>query len=597
MTRHELAKRVAWVLYIATIPLGLIQTAERWARIGGPWLAEVASQAGVRTEAGYFFGAVAGGFLALTVPPLAAGILGYVLGYVLGAALGRERGAPPAVGRELVETVGILPIWGIVFAPLSFVAVGLLPLLRGFRRWLGCGHPRGLLVARALFLTVVGVQFWLLATWAPLLPNSEVAIGVVAFAALIALLWGASDRTVGLVLLTASLVPAVAGPFAMPLKWRAVSFLAHAAVLLTPWLVLRARLVPEVGPVVLACFVCFTAFWGRLGQTAFMPSNEPLAEPVVTAAFRGESERIRSGAFFFTQPCAGWPLVAGSKERERGLVVFPPQGGASLAGMRFMASDNYAPDCPNDSVYVANFLEAKLYRLRRDETRPRGELGSLHLEPLPHRCPVRGPWWLILDRSGRNLYILDEQNEIAVADLASDECHLVATGEKLWDFVIDDDRGELVLGDAGRVRVLRKSDGAELDRIDLPGRWRGVVAAAHKTKVALAADGTLYAAYFNAGTVSKLRRDPLRIEAATDLERGVRLLLWDEARRTLYVGNRDSGALDALDGDSLAVLGHVHVGRRMRTFSLTPDGRSLLLGSVVGAVRVDLDRLVARGGS
>lgn len=592
MTRHELAKRVAWILYGITFPLGLVQTAERWSRIGGPWLADVASRAGVRTEAGYFFGAVAGGFLALVVPPLVAGAVGYVAGFGLGAALRRPRGAPPAVGRELLETVAILPIWGIVFAPLSFIFVALLPLLRAARRWLGDGRPRRLVVARVVFLALVAAQFWFLATWAPLLPDREVVIGVVAFAALVALFRRASSRTVGLILLAASLVPAVAGPFAMPFKWRALSFAAHAAVLVAPWLLLRARLVPEVGPIVLACFVCFTSFWGRLGQTAFMPSNEPLAEPVVTAAFRGEVERIRSGAFFFTQPCAGWPLVAGSKERERGLVVFPAEGGPSLAGKRFMASDNYAPDCANDSIYVADFLEARIYRLRRDESLPPGELGSLHLEALPHRCPVRGPWWLILDRSGRNLYVLDEQNEIAVADLGSQECHLVATGEKLWDFVVDDDRGELVLGDAGRVRVLRKNDGAELDSIALPGRWRGVVPAAHKTKIALAADGTIYAAYFNAGTVARLRRDPLRVEATTELERGIRLLLWDEARHTLYVGNRDSGALDALDGDTLRVRGHVHVGRRMRTFSLTPDGRSLLLGSVVGAVRVDLDRLV-----
>lgn len=596
MTRHELAKRLGWLFYLAAIPLGLAQTAERWSRIGGPWLAEVASQAGVRTEAGYFFGAVAGGFLALMVPPLVAGALGFALGYGIGVASGRRPGTPPAVGRELVETAGILPIWGIVFAPLSFILVGLLPILRALRRWLGQGRPRGLIVARCAFLALVAVQFWLLATWAPLLPDSEVVAGLGAFVALIAIFHFADARHAVWVLIAASLVPALAGPFAMPVRWRLVSFAAHAAVLLTPWLVFRARLVAEAGPIVLACFVCFTSFWGRLGQTAFMPSNEPLAEPVVTAAFRGEAERIRSGAFFFTQPCAGWPLVAGSKERERGLVVFPAEGGPSMAGMRFMASDNYAPDCANDSIYVANFLEARLYRLRRDESRPPGELGVLHLEPLPHRCPVRGPWWLILDRSGRNLYILDEQNEIAVADLASDECHLVATGEKLWDFVIDDDRGELVLGDAGRVRVLRKDDGAELDSIALPGRWRGVVPAAHKTKVALAKDGTIYAAYFNAGTISKLRRDPLRIEGSVHLERGVRLLLWDEARGALYVGNRDSGALDALDGETLRVRGHVHVGRRMRTFSLTPDGHALLLGSVVGAVRVDLDRLV-RGGS
>ncbi len=87
MTRHQLAQRLGWLLYLAALPLGLVQTAERWSRIGGPWLAEVASQAGIRTEAGYFFGAVAGGFLALTVPPLIGGVLGYALGYAIASAM------------------------------------------------------------------------------------------------------------------------------------------------------------------------------------------------------------------------------------------------------------------------------------------------------------------------------------------------------------------------------------------------------------------------------------------------------------------------------------------------------------------------------
>lgn len=593
LTRRALAQRIGWIAYSLAVPLGMVPGAERWSHLGGPWLADVASRHGIRTETGYFFGAAGAGFLALTVIPAAAGLAGYLVGTVVGLASGREPGPRPAFGREALAILGILPIWGLVLAPFSFLAVATLPLLRRLRARLGETRSIALTLCRVALFLLVAIQFWLLASWAPLLPNREVACCALVFVAFLASLRARARAHVPWVLAGAALLPGLVGPFAMPARWRVLSVLGHAAVLLPPWLIFRGRLVQESGRAVLACFVTFTLFWGRLAQTSFMPSSEPLAEPVVSAVFRGDEAHIRSGAFFLSQPCAGWPIVAGSKERERGLVVFPPDGGPAIASMRFMASDNYTADCASNAMYVADFMEARLYRLALAGAADEGpRLGPLRIEALPHRCDVHGPWWLALDRGRRSLYVLDEQNEIARADLETGECAIAVTGTKLWDFVIDDDRDQLIVGDSGRVRVVSKSDGRDLDSIDLPGRWRFILPAAHKTKVALSADGAVYAAYFNAGTVAKLARDPLRVVATHSLDRGVRLMLWDERRRVVYVGNRNTGALDALDGETLAVRGHVHVGRRMRTLSLTPDGRWLMLGSVVGGVRVDLDRLV-----
>ncbi len=592
--RHDLARRVAWVTYVAGIPLGMVPGAEHYAQLGGPWLGEIATRYGIRTETGFFFGAAGAGFLALVVIPAVAGAVGYAIGWLAGWLAKREAGRPPELAREAWALVGILPVWGIVLAPASFLLVATLPLLRRLGAKLRRSRPAAWRFARGMLLAVVAVQFWILATYAPLLPNREVLACVGVFAVVLMAL--RVQALVPWVLVVAALLPGIVGPFAMPLGWRLVSVAANAAVLLPPWLVFRDRLLAEVGRGILTCFVTFTLFWGRLGQMSFMPSSESLDDPALRVLFRGEEARIRSGAFFVAQPCPGWPTLVGDKERARGLVVLREGGGPPLASMRFMASDNFAPDCSNDSIYLADFLDRHLYRLIRGAPIAGvPTLGPFRLETLPHECDVDSPWWLELDRARTALYILDERNDIARADLASDQCRIVATGTKLWDFAIDDERGSLVLGDAGRVRIVAIEDGRELERVDLPGRWRAVLPAAHKTKLAMSADGTIYAGYFNAGTIAKLGREPLRVLASTRLDRGVGLVRWDEARRLLYVGNRNTGALDALDGDTLDVRAHLHVGRRMRTISLAPDGRTLTLGSVAGGLSIDLDRWLASG--
>ncbi len=594
LTRNDLARRVARLTYVVGIPLGMVPGAERCAQVGGPWLGEVATRYGVRTETGFFFGAAGAGLFALIAIPALAGAVGYAVGWLAGWLTKREAGRPSELAREAWALLGILPVWGIVLAPASFLLVATLPLLRRLGAKLRRSRPAVWRFARGMLLVLVAVQFWILATYAPLLPDREVFACVAVFAVVLVTL--RARALVPWVLAVAALLPGIVGPFAMPLGWRLVSVAANAAVLLPPWLVFRDRLLTEAGRGVLTCFVTFTLFWGRLGQMSFMPSSEPLDDPALSVLFRGEEARIRSGAFFVARPCPGWPMLVGNKERARGLLVLRDGGGPALASMRFMASDNYAPDCSNDSIYLADFLDRHLYRLvRGGPVAGVPTLGPFRLEMLPHQCEVDSPWWLMLDRSRTALYVLDEQNEIARADLASGQCRIAATGTKLWDFAIDDDRGVLVLGDAGRVRVVAIEDGRELERVDLPGRWRAVLPAAHKTKVATSADGTVYAGYFNAGTVTKLGRDPLRVIASTRLDRGVGLVRWDEGRRLLYVGNRNTGALDALDGDTLDVRAHVHVGRRMRTLSLAPDGRALTLGSVAGGLSIDLDRWLAAG--
>ncbi len=593
MTRQQLAQRTGWLCYALGIPLGLVPCAEIASHAGGPWLADLAARIGIRNEIGYFVGAVAGAFVAILGVPVSLGLVGLVLGLGLGR-LARLRPATwPSPRPALRAVAGLLPVWALVFAPLSLVLVASLPLLRAVRTLPILRRPMVQWAARSVFWSLVAIQFWLLATWAPLLSDTELAATAMLFVLVLGSLHIRRGALVPWTLLAVALLPGVAGPFPMAWRWRALSITMHAIVLFAPWIILRGELLREAGSLALACFVTFAFFWGRLAQTAFMPSIETLDGRVATPFFHGADEGIPSGAHFLVQPCPGWPVVAGSHDRERGLVVFPESGGHSLAGIRYLPSDDLAADCERDAAYVGQFMENGIDRLSRARPeRPARALGNLFVERLPIDCPIQTPWWLLLDRSGEHLYILDEQNQISVADLSSHRCDVAATGDKLWDFAIDSDRQRLILGDAGRVRIVSTDGRIDEETIDLPGRSRWILTAAHKTKVAMAADGTIYAAYMNAGTVAKLGRDPLRLEATARLGRGLRLLLWDERRNVAYVGNRVTGDLVAIDGATLAERGRVHVGRRMRTLSLTPDGQALLLGSVVGGVRVDVERLL-----
>jgi len=104
-----------------------------------------------------------------------------------------------------------------------------------------------------------------------------------------------------------------------------------------------------------------------------------------------------------------------------------------------------------------------------------------------------------------------------------------------------------------------------------------------------AARRTAYAAVPGLGLIAEIDLQTGAVRRTHFVGIGARVVLLDEARRRLVVGNYFSGETRAFDLETFGEAARWSVGRLLGDLVLTRDGRSLLAASRVGIVRVPLD--------
>ncbi|HPQ69866.1 MAG TPA: hypothetical protein PKW95_12125 [bacterium] len=101
------------------------------------------------------------------------------------------------------------------------------------------------------------------------------------------------------------------------------------------------------------------------------------------------------------------------------------------------------------------------------------------------------------------------------------------------------------------------------------------------------AGGRLFVGNMAGRRIDVLRANDLQRTRTIAVGRGIRNLLWDEQTNLLTVGDYFSGALIALDGETLHEVGRIALGRRLRTIAADGPGR-VLAASSAGYFAVDL---------
>ncbi len=101
------------------------------------------------------------------------------------------------------------------------------------------------------------------------------------------------------------------------------------------------------------------------------------------------------------------------------------------------------------------------------------------------------------------------------------------------------------------------------------------------------AGGRLFVGNMAGRRIDVLRANDLQRTGTIPVGRGIRNLLWDEQTNLLVAGDYFSGALIALDGETLHEVGRIALGRRLRTIAADGPGR-VLAASAAGYFAVDL---------
>ncbi len=541
--------------------------------VGRPWGqrlgTSLASHGWLTLELGLGLGSVFG----MAVASAGIQVLATGTAAVLRGRLPQRPLALSTIAHALRRDVAVSLWWGLHTFPASALYVVALPVMRSARLRLAERHP---LVARALAgLYVVGFATFLFALvrWAPFLNGAETTFFVVFAAGLLAALGVARERRFE-VLLAASVVLALYLTLDPP---QAVEFpprLAVAAGLVLlgagPALLAGRAGCRELGVIGPAAGLVVLGLWAWWGEFLLFPSTgdaaRVAAQPGVSVLYRNGSGGAWSDNRFLMEACDPDRIIYGSREIAHGIVRIAP-GGKVSGTLAIHTGYNLVTDCQQGIGYVGNYSGGEIDRI---------DLATLSmLAPVP-RVEIGGPTLLQLSPDAKHLYAIDDSTgdvrRIALdtggVDVELQEC--LPNG-----FFADESLGRIYLASCGRFDLYGAQGGEPLSQI---GLRRGLVPpfpfGCHFHRLTGDPErGKAFVSYLDTGRVYRVDGRTGALEAEAHVGYGVRDLTWDARNRILWVSNYVSGELLAVDPDSLAVRGHVQVGRRIRSIEPSLDGR------------------------
>ncbi len=265
----------------------------------------------------------------------------------------------------------------------------------------------------------------------------------------------------------------------------------------------------------------------------------------------------------------------------------PPRAG--WRAVRFPPGDQFALDCPRGRVWVPEMVQEKLWSI---------DLESLAVEKPFESCDFAGPTVVDFDEERTTLLGYPGGEHLAAYDPATRECRIVVDGGTIMGFAVSTTRRDAFVVRNGRLERCRLDGSEQCDVIlrlydeDLP-RWmqsdrlNKATFVNHFNKIALdVGSNYIFATSLQSGRLYRFERNTGAPAGELELERGIRWVQVDAARRLVYVGGFVRGHLFVVDADTLSVRRRLFLGRKIRYFEPLGDG-TLIAATSAGVIEFD----------
>lgn len=311
-------------------------------------------------------------------------------------------------------------------------------------------------------------------------------------------------------------------------------------------------------------------------------SGQPAATILVRPQDLEDRERIWSKppqVRFASESCDGNYYYVGTRGERPGLFEIDRKtGNRRYLEISGGASDNMVQDCRTGLIYLGDYAGHRFYRIDDKTLKVTGEIKVPDGLPAIFRLSPDGKLLYALPDEANHLFLINTQ-DFSVIGQAPDRQANTA-------LILDLARSRIVrLTNAGRVVLLDRFSLKKLREKRVSGQLY-FNAALDENRNELVVNNMA------SGRLFALDRDSLATVRKGRHERGLRFIVWDRSRDLYYVGNFFTGDLVALEPEGFAEKARLFTGPRPRWVEFAEDGRSLLVASGVGLVRIDLQSWV-----
>lgn len=257
--------------------------------------------------------------------------------------------------------------------------------------------------------------------------------------------------------------------------------------------------------------------------------------------------------------------------------------------VRFPPGDQLALDCGRGKLWVPEMVQEKLWSV---------DLETLAVEKPFETCPFAGPTVVDFDEERTVLLGYPGGEHLASYDPESHACRIVVDGGTIMGFAVSTARHEAFVVRNGRLERCRLGGSEQCEVIlrlydeNLPSwlqsdRFNKATFVNHFNKVATdQRSGYIFATSLQSGKLYRVNRETGAPAGSLYLERGIRWLQVDPARRLVYVGGFVQGNFFVVDADTLQVRARAFLGRKIRYFEPLGDG-TVIAATSAGVIEFD----------